>query len=444
MKRILLAVSGGMDSMYLCEKASELFPGASFAVAHCNFGLRGAESDGDEAFVRRWCSEHGMPLFVQRFDTRAHAQEQGLSLEMAARSLRYAWFARLCKEEGFDAVAVAHHADDDAETLLLNLVRGTGLRGLQGMSAERELEGCTVLRPLLGLSRAQIRSWMQEKRLSWREDSSNASSAFARNRIRNEVMPVLKELNPSLLNTLSEDRARIREELAVADDWYRAELGRLSGLEGASAERLPAREVTALRYPLLFLRRWTQPVSPAPETLEQLLKLLQGGRTFSGKVFEGRSGRICTDRRFLRLETEPEAHPGGPLLMPGPGSYSIGAQKLVIEELDCPEGFDPHLPEGELVADAAALRFPLLLRPWRAGDRMKPLGLRGQKKLSDLFCDLHWSAAQKNGARVLCACDAQGKETEPGRILALLPIRIDDSVRVRPTSRSVLRLRVLR
>ena len=131
--RILLAVSGGIDSMYLANRAPELFPGARFAVAHCNFTLRGAESDGDEAFVRDWCAAHALDCFVQRFDTAAYATEHGVSIEMAARELRYAWFARLCREKGFDAVAVAHNADDNAETMLLNLLRGTGTRGLRGM-----------------------------------------------------------------------------------------------------------------------------------------------------------------------------------------------------------------------------------------------------------------------------------------------------------------------
>ncbi|MBQ9548127.1 MAG: tRNA lysidine(34) synthetase TilS [Bacteroidales bacterium] len=438
MKRILLAVSGGMDSMYLCERASELFPGASFAVAHCNFGLRGAESDADEAFVRDWCLRKGVPLFVQRFDTRSYAREQGLSIEMAARALRYGWFSRLCAEEGFDALAVAHHADDNAETLLLNLLRGTGLRGLQGMSSARKLEGCTVLRPLLGVSREEIAAWMQGHGLAWREDSSNASDAYARNRIRHEVMPVLKELNPSVLDTFEENRSRIREQLRVADDWYEEEFLRLSGMEGASAGRIPAREVAALRYPRLFLQRWTEPVSPASATLERLLTLLENGKTFSGKVFEGRSGQIRTDRGFLVLQKETQSPSAKPQLLSGPGVFSTGKGKLSIELHPRTQDLNIKLPEGQLIADAGQLVFPLLLRPWRAGDWLRPLGLCGRKKISDLFTDLHWSAERKSSACVLCACDAEGREAEPGHVLALLPVRIDDSVRVRPDTGNVL------
>ena len=214
--RILLAVSGGIDSMYLAEKAPELFPGASFAVAHCNFRLRGEESDGDEAFVRQWCSDAGMDCFIKRFDTRAEAEAKNISIEMAARDLRYEWFAALCRGEepsadgktGFDAVALAHNADDNAETLILNLVRGTGIKGMRGMSADvLDGRGVRILRPLLAVPREEIHRWMVSNGKAWREDSSNAGGEYKRNRIRHEVLPVLKELNPALLKTLADDMA---------------------------------------------------------------------------------------------------------------------------------------------------------------------------------------------------------------------------------------------
>ena len=141
--KVLLAVSGGIDSMYMLHRAPDLFPGASLAVAHCNFRLRGAESDGDEAFVREECEKAGLTLFVKRFDTSAHASANGISIEMAARELRYAWFRELCREHGFDAVATAHNANDNAETLILNLLRGTGTKGLRGIP-----DHGSIVRPL--------------------------------------------------------------------------------------------------------------------------------------------------------------------------------------------------------------------------------------------------------------------------------------------------------
>ena len=192
--KVLLAVSGGIDSMYMAERAPELFPGASFAVAHCNFGLRGDESDGDEAFVREWCERKNLPLFVKRFDTAGLASGSGISIEMAARELRYAWFMELLDAEGFNCVAVAHNADDNAETFFLNLVRSTGTRGLRGMGNRDR-----IVRPLLGIPRSEIRKWMDDRGFRWREDSTNTSSAYKRNRLRSEVIPVLKEMNPSFL-----------------------------------------------------------------------------------------------------------------------------------------------------------------------------------------------------------------------------------------------------
>ncbi|MBQ0077873.1 MAG: tRNA lysidine(34) synthetase TilS [Bacteroidales bacterium] len=230
--RILLAISGGIDSMYLANMAPELFPGATFAVAHCNFGLRGEESDGDEAFVREWCSSHGMECFVKRFDTARYAHEKGISIEMAARELRYSWFAQLCHPSvpetpgasscGFDALAVAHNANDNAETLLLNMVRGCGSRGMRGMSEDcTNADGLRILRPMLGISREEIAIWAKDNAIAWREDSTNADTIYKRNRIRHEVLPVLKEMNPSVLRTLRQDMERIAQTDDIAQDYFR-------------------------------------------------------------------------------------------------------------------------------------------------------------------------------------------------------------------------------
>ena len=216
MRLILLAVSGGIDSMYMANRASEFFPEARFAVAHCNFALRGSESDGDEEFVRRWCAEHGIEFCTKRFNTAGYAEQHSISIEMAARELRYNWFAQLCKERGFEAVAVAHNANDNAETLLLNLLRGTGIRGISGMG-----DRPGVLRPLLGTERGEIRRWMEEHGLGWREDRTNNENEYKRNRLRNEVFPILKELNPSFIRTLNEDMRRFAQVRDIAEDCFR-------------------------------------------------------------------------------------------------------------------------------------------------------------------------------------------------------------------------------
>ena len=295
MTRILLAVSGGIDSMYLANRAPELFPGARFAVAHCNFALRGAESDADEAFVRAWCAEHGLECFVKRFDTRGYAAEHGVSIEMAARDLRYAWFAELRRAGGFDAVAVAHNADDNAETLLLNLLRGTGTRGLRGMG---DHDG--IVRPLLDIPREDIRAWMTARGLAWREDSTNADSAPKRNRIRNEVFPIFARINPSFVRTLGEDMRRFARVDDIADSYFRAVR---EGLTTPSGDiRLPA--VLALEHWEYVLWRLLEKAGLSGPTFEKLVALLRrykdeprGTVTIGGKTFEG-TGTV------LRIEKE--------------------------------------------------------------------------------------------------------------------------------------------
>ena len=215
---LLVAVSGGIDSMCLVEKVR--LSGEPFAVAHCNFRLRGAESDADETLVSSWAASHGATCHVKSFDTTVYAQENKISIEMAARRLRYHWFGELCREHGYSAVAVAHNANDNAETLILNLLRGTGLKGLTGMKAEGfipdpDFADIPLLRPLLGMTREEIEAFAAEHNLTWREDATNAQNEYKRNKIRNQVFPIFKEINPSFIQTLNEDMQRFSEGMEV-------------------------------------------------------------------------------------------------------------------------------------------------------------------------------------------------------------------------------------
>ena len=236
---ILAAVSGGIDSMCLAEKVR--LEGGPFAIAHCNFCLRGQESDGDEAFVRSWAASHSITCHVKRFDTLAYASEHKVSIEMAARELRYHWFGELCKEHGYTAVAVAHNANDNAETLILNLLRGTGLRGITGMKAKGflpvpEYSDIPLLRPLLDMTREDILAYAKEHELSWREDSTNAQNEHKRNKIRNLVFPVFKEINPSFVETMNQDMKTIARELEESGWVYCSRNNATLGLEGGAHE----------------------------------------------------------------------------------------------------------------------------------------------------------------------------------------------------------------
>lgn len=297
--KVLLAVSGGIDSMYMAERYSRTAKPSDLAVAHCNFRLRGEESDGDEAFVREWCARKGIQLFTATFDTESHAGANGISIEMAARELRYEWFAALCREHGFDAVAVAHNANDNAETLMLNLLRGTGGRGIQGMKEDGVIPGAPdvrLLRPLLGVSRSEIKAFMEREGLTWREDRTNADSLYKRNKLRNEVFPLFAEINPAFLRALSRDMAHLGQEHEIAERYFR------SCALPSPDEGVNLRELMAMESWEWLLFRLCEPYNLSEETFDKLVALLKSGRTISGKSFESPTHILSIKGKMLRSE----------------------------------------------------------------------------------------------------------------------------------------------
>lgn|SRR5574344_650672 len=296
---ILLAVSGGIDSMYMASRATELFHGDSFAVAHCNFSLRGEESDGDEQFVREWCSTHGVECYVKRFDTAGYASSHKISIEMAARNLRYSWFRDLCTEKGFSAVAVAHNANDNAETLILNLLRGTGSKGIRGMGGRDN-----IIRPLLDTTREEIRDWMQKNGCGWREDRTNSENEYKRNKIRNEIFPLFSEINPSFIRTLNEDMQRFSEVDDIASEYY-----------ASVKDSVMQPDSTICVTSLLELRHWEyvlwrllEQYGFSMQTFEKLLELLRkykeepsGTVTLSGKTFESPGFVLKAEKKKLTI-----------------------------------------------------------------------------------------------------------------------------------------------
>ena len=388
--------------MYMANRAPELFPGAVFSVAHCNFRLRGGESDGDEAFVRSWCADRGIECFVESFDTRAYAAAHGVSIEMAARELRYAWFAGLCREKGFEAVAVAHNADDNAETLILNLLRGTGIRGVRGMAGR---EG--VLRPLLGTSRSEIRSWMTEHGCSWRDDSTNAESDCRRNLIRNEIFPLFARINPSFVRTLNADMRRLAQAGDIAEEYFRQTAGRFRLPDGS----ISTQGLTDIPHWEFVLWRLLEDNGINSDEFAALADALKEGRQVAGRRYgpvTGASGRLITGSA--------ESAPSKPRIEIIPRS---GLASLKQES-------------GVLIADADRIPQPLKIRRWQSGDWMVPFGMRGKKKVSDIFTDLHVPVTEKTDALVV--------ELDGSRVAALIGWRIDDSVKVTDATVRVLRI----
>ena len=387
---LLVAVSGGIDSMCLMEKVRE--EGGPFAVAHCNFGLRGPESDADEAFVREQAARYNIPCHVKRFDTEAFASTQGISIEMAARRLRYHWFGELCREYGYEAVAVAHNANDNAETLILNLLRGTGLKGITGMKAEGfipdpEFGDIPLRRPLLEMTREEIEVFAREHGLSWREDSTNAQSAYKRNKIRNQVFPIFATINPSFIQTLNRDMARFAEEIETLEGSCTSDPFVASLLVPPNASCPSATGTNCGPLPL------TRP------------RVAMGSEAHA--LPDVSTGFTTKDPGFSK-------------------EYSIA-----IEEWDGTEAVKQ--PEGVLILDADKAG-EYTEGAWKSGDWIKPLGAPGRKKLQDWFTDHHIPADEKPFIPLLKSA------VEPHHVLAVIPYCIDHSVRVTSSTRRILRI----
>lgn len=436
---ILLAVSGGIDSMCMAEKAR--LEGGPFAIAHCNFALRGAESDADEDLVRSWADRHGIVCHVRRFETASYAAEKGVSIEMAARELRYRWFGELCRQYGYEAVAVAHNADDNAETMLLNLLRGTGVRGLLGMRPEGFLPDPSyadipLRRPLLGLSRTEIAAFVREHGVLYREDRTNAENDYKRNKLRNQVFPILRGINPSMLSALERDRAHLGEVEAIADAYFRAHRDEV--WDGSSVD-LAALESLAHADYILF--RILEEEGIAPAAIDQVKDILHGSPTRSGRrVLDGDREIVFSAGKILirpRRMTASVAAADDIAVVRAPGLYRVGKVTLEVS-LHKPAEFDSFkTPEGVTAVDAGSVPFPFIVRPWRPGDYMIPLGMRGRKKLSDLLSGA--DPAVKERAVVLLR-PGDEKRAASDRVAALIGYRVDVSAAVGPETSTVLRI----
>jgi tRNA(Ile)-lysidine synthase len=437
--KILLAVSGGMDSMYMLARSNELFPGSYIAVAHCNFCLREEESEEDEQFVRDWCTEHGITCYVKRFDTAAYAAKNGISIEMAARDLRYAWFAELLSAHRFGAVAVAHNSNDNAETLILNLLRGTGSRGLRGMG-DRDIAGIgsgRVLRPLLGISREEISAWMQKHGVPHREDSTNAGTLYKRNKLRNEVFPVFAEINPSFLKTFAANMRHFAQVDDIAEEYFQNTAMSVYILGEEDAISISA--LLSLEHWEYVLFRILEPYDFDEGTIDALSNLLASdGATISGKTFEAPDWKAVTGADKILLLPRVVEKSGSELEIVKPGVYGFKGQSIEVKVYERPSDLKLQRPEGQLIADADKLTFPLRLRGWEDGDWMRPLGLGGKKKLSDLFVDLKWSLPEKEEAIVL-----EHPDRQKGHVGALICERIGDSLKVTTVTERIVEISLL-
>lgn len=415
---LLLAVSGGVDSMVMLYLAQHSSLECGLAVAHVNFSLRPGDCDRDEELVRTTCAKAGIPFFTKKFDTLEYAATTGVSLEMAARELRYGWFPELMQEHGYGRLLVAHNQNDAAETLMLNMLRGTGLRGLGGI---RAVNGA-IVRPMLGFSRSQIEAFAREKGIAWREDVTNGDTAIVRNRIRHNVFPEFEKINPSFLNTFSQEMERFAQASEILDEMFESKRAALCSkrygavcisIEALAAE--PHRDYWMYRL-----------MEPYGFTSSQIADALEAIGAQSGKVFCSAGYKMIRDREFFKIYPLEEA--------PIPS--------VDVTVFDRPEGFDPRLhPDNVLYADADTLCLPLRVRPWSRADRFHPLGMRGSRLVSDFFSDMKLDLEQKRRAGIVCFKDSTGEH-----IVAITGIpspRIDDRHKITSATRRIAAIRVI-
>lgn len=425
---VLIAVSGGLDSVVLAHLFKQA--GFAFGIAHCNFQLRAEESGQDESFVRQLATELDARIFVKHFNTTDYAQAQSLSIQVAARNLRYEWFGELCREQGFAAIATAHHLNDSIETALFNFVRGTGLPGLSGIAAVTGPDQWDValIRPLLFATRPEIEAYATGHHLSWREDSSNASDKYSRNYIRHHIMPLLETLNPNFLHTAERNLRRFSETEANINFLIDKYLGdNLSEINLGALKRLPA--------PQQALHQILNPKGFSYEQARQVADHLDQ----SGFELESDTGwRLLVDR--VKLFLSPPGTTAGPA-----GVIRIEKDDLMVT---LPNGArlvmvsaapDAPFPDGHnsIVTDAGKLHFPLLLRPWLPGDTFQPFGMGGRhQKLQDFFTNLKLSRLDKEEIWVL--------ENADGRIIWVIGYRPDERFRIEPGTQKAIKISLVK
>lgn len=465
---VLLAVSGGIDSMCMAELF--LHSGVPFAVANCNFHLRGEESDGDTEMVRSWCRYHGTEFHCRDFDTAAYADENGLSIEMAARELRYSWFDSLCREKGYCAVAVAHNANDNAETMVLNMLRGSGIKGMTGMRLMSMVPvpgaSAPLCRPLLQFTRKEIEEFVAAYEVPFREDSTNAETEYRRNKVRHLIFPQFEQINPSFIEALGRDMANLSQVSAVADSWYSAVRQKVVCFEGTEGMRISAQALSEVGNTGYLLYRLLEPYGFNGSDIASIEALLSeqdasdaAGRTVSGKVFKAGEWQVVTSSSELIVRKAETRIPGFCLsslkagqtvvendafvVVEGPGTYELAGVKFSVSVEDRDPEMPLRQPDGVTAADAGTMVLPFLVRRWRNGDWMMPIGLHGKKKLSDMFVDLKMSLVDKEKALVAVVPGMNSLEDGPVRVAALLGRRIDETVKITADSRKIVIVRIL-
>ena len=416
--KVILALSGGIDSMVLADLL--LKAKVEFVAAHCNFHLRGEESDGDEQFVRDYAERNGIQCFVKHFETEKYAAEQGVSIEMAARDLRYVWFEQLRQQLGYDKIVVAHHADDQAETFFINLLRGAGLNGLKGMKPQNGV----IIRPLLWASREQIRKYAVENQILWREDHTNAESVYLRNKIRNQLLPAFDELHAEARQGLYKSLEHLAAENELYRELLQEKLGQIIEYNG-DIQRIPYSAFLIQHSSFQLLFEWLRQYGFNTDQCHFIYDAIGTG---VGNQYCSATHRLVIGRDELQLseikeKTDDEIQ------------IEVGEEEILLPVYLRFSRFEKNadfiIDKSSEVAqlDFDKIQFPLTLRHWHHGDRFHPLGMKGSKLLSDFFVDQKFTEWQKRNVWLLVSAD--------GDILWVVGYRIDERYKVSISTKTI-------
>ncbi len=374
--RILLAVSGGVDSVVMFHLFKR--SGHIISVAHCNFRLRGVEADADECFVKTLTEEDDIPYFCKKFDTKKYARQNGLSIQMAARELRYEWFNELMKEHSFSCLATAHHHNDNVETILFNFIKGAGLKGLTGIPAKSN----KLIRPLLFAERWQIEEYAETMKLDYREDQSNLDNRYHRNFIRNRIIPLFEKINPGFLNTSALTLEKLSETQKLIEKWIESKRGKFMTTKDKNVY-LKKDFFKKENSPILL----HEVLKPWGFNYRQARSILKGvNRAESGKLYFSKTNVLNVDRDFMIISSSADL-PDLEYQWPEDQSrLETAFGKFTMKKIDKGKDLFTDDPNTEYF-DYDKIDFPLVIRSWRKGDWFIPLGMSGKKKLSDFMID---------------------------------------------------------
>jgi tRNA(Ile)-lysidine synthase len=419
--KVLLAVSGGIDSMvmlYLFEKS-----GFDYGIVHCNFQLRGDESDQDEEFVKKQVLIHGVTSFFKRFDTEEYAQINGISIEMAARDLRYEYFEKIRIEHQYDFIATAHHSDDLIETFFLNLSRKTGIKGLTGI---KDKSG-KIIRPLLFASRDEIEKFASENYIEFREDSTNSEVFYQRNFLRHRILPLFSELNPSFKKNILASIENLKDAEAVYSGYFEVEIQKVVH-NATYSQVIDIEKLRKSEHPKILLLEILTAFNFNPSVTEEVFQSLEGE---PGKQFYSKTHRLIKDREKLFVSEISEKE--NRIFYIEAGDIELFAPfRINIEKLP---GKDFKIRKEKNIAclDFEKLEFPLLIRKWQQGDYFQPLGMTGFKKVSDFLIDEKIPVHEKENTWLLCSGN---------KIVWIIGHRIDNRFKVRPETKNIFKIEI--